>query len=88
MKALRKSQQNQDKVQNSDHFRLRPGHYASPNPMFDSTEVQKPFCISNVNILFWEEAEHHDQAIFCYIPFKIGFLAYLKNATVYFCWSQ
>lgn len=45
MKALRKSQQNQDKVQNSDHFRLRPGHYASPNPMFDSTEVQKPFCI-------------------------------------------
>jgi len=43
MKALRKSQQNQDQVQN--YFRLQPGHYASPNPMFGSSQVQKPFCI-------------------------------------------
>jgi len=43
MKALRKSQQNQDQIQN--YFRLQPGHYAQPNPMFGSSQVQKPFCI-------------------------------------------
>lgn len=43
VKALRKSQQNMDQI-NQNYFRLQPGHYAQPNPMFGS-QVQKPFCI-------------------------------------------
>lgn len=43
IKALRKSQQNMEQI-NQNYFRLQPGHYAQPNPLFGSN-TQKPFCV-------------------------------------------